>query len=700
MTHIRPIALLWLAVLPLLASDAPPLAKKVPKELVNHGDKRVDDYFWLRDRKDPDVVAYLEAENKYTEARMKHTEELQKRLYDEILGRIKETDLSVPEKIDRYLYYSRTEKGKQYPIYCRKEDRADAKEEVLLEVNELAKGHKYYRIGAFDVSPDHRLLAYSFDTNGSEIYMLRVKELATGQLLKDEIPNTYYSVEWANDNRTLFYNTLDKAHRPFEIRSHVLGTDAKDDKIVFQEPEEKYTVQISKTRSRAYLMLGISSTTSSEFRYLPADKPEGEFRVLEPRRKDVLYGVDHHSDHFYIRTNEGDAKNFKLMKAPVTDPSRKNWREVMPHNRAVMIEFVAAFRDHLVVARRVKGLRQVRVIHLATGKEHDIEFPEPVYTVFPARNPEFNTTTLRFSYMSLVTPQSVYDYDMDARTRVLKKQYEVLGGYDPGRYQSERIFAKAADGVEVPISLVYRKGMERNGKNPLLLYGYGSYGSPTEPFFSSDRLSLLDRGFIYALAHIRGSSDLGRYWYEDGKLLKKKNTFTDFIACAEHLVKEKYTSPDRLAAMGGSAGGLLMGAVVNLRPDLFRAVIAKVPFVDVINTMLDASIPLTAQEFEEWGNPAEKKYYDYMKSYSPYDNVAAKNYPHLLVTTGLNDPRVAYWEPAKWTARLRTLKTDNHLLILKTNLGAGHGGPSGRYERIKETAFDYAFLLDRLEVVK
>ncbi len=695
--------LLGMILLAVRVSAAPPAAKIAPKTRTLHGETRTDDYFWLRDRNDPDTIPYLEAENRYTAAMMKHTEELQAKLYQEILGRIKETDLSVPEKIDDYYYYSRTEEGLQYPILCRKKGSLNGEEEVLLDENALAAGHKYFRVGASKPSPDHKLLAYSSDTDGSETYTLFVKDLRTGQLLKDRIPNTYYGLEWANDNATLFYTTLDPAKRPYRLHRHKLGTDPQQDDLIYQENDEMFYLQVSKTRSRRFLLLSLDSKTTSEVRYLEADRPAGEFRMIHPRRQDMEYAVEHHGDRFFIVTNE-NAKNFKLMEAPVARPARQNWKEVIPHRASVKLDRVDAFQNHLVIHERENGLRKISVrnmtSNLANQETHAVEFPEPVYTVTGGGNPEFNTTLFRFTYTSLVTPRSVFDYDMNTRQRDLKKQYEVLGGYDPSLYQSERIFAKASDGSMVPISMVYRKGMTHSGKNPLLLYGYGSYGVSTEPAFSSDRLSLLDRGFVYAIAHIRGGGEMGRPWYEDGKLLRKKNTFTDFIACAEHLIAQKYTASGRLAIFGGSAGGLLMGAVTNMRPDLFQVVVAKVPFVDVINTMLDESIPLTVTEFEEWGNPKDRQYYDYIKSYSPYDNVEAKAYPNLLVTTGLNDPRVAYWEPAKWTAKLRKLKKDDNRLLLKTNLGAGHGGASGRYERLKETAFEYAFILDRLEIGK
>ncbi|MCK4428092.1 MAG: S9 family peptidase [candidate division Zixibacteria bacterium] len=691
--------LLWIPGFTAEQDVPPPVAKVIFKADTLHGDVRIDNYFWLREKSNPEVIKYLEVENEYTEVMMKHTKKFQERLYEELLGRIKETDLSVPEKIDDYYYYSRTEEGKQYPIYCRKKGSLDAKEEILLDQNALAKGHDYFGIGAFKISPDHQLLAYSVDTTGSETYTLYVKDLNTGELLKDEIQNTYYSVEWANDNKTILYTTLDEAKRPYKLYRHILGTVQKEDKMVYHESDEAFYLSISKTRNKEYLIMTLGSITTTEVRYLKADLPKDNFKVIHPRQHGMEYYVAHHGDKFYIMTNDG-AKNFKLMEVSVTDPSKKNWKEVIPHRDSVKIDGMDVFRNHLVVYERERGLKKLRISDLINNQVHYVDFPEPVYTFWRNRNPDFNTNVLRFTYTSLVTPKSVFDYNMDAKTRELKKQYEVLGGYDPSGYQSERIFAKASDGTMVPLSLVYRKGMVKNGNNPLFLYGYGSYGISREPTFSSNRLSLLDRGFIYAIAHVRGGGEMGRYWYDEGKLLKKKNTFTDFIACAEHLIAETYTSRDKLAIYGGSAGGLLVGAVTNMRPDLFKIVIADVPFVDALNTMLDPSIPLTVIEYEEWGNPDEREYYDYIKSYSPYDNVEAKDYPHMLITAGLNDPRVQYWEPAKWTAKLRALKTDKKILLLKTKMGEGHMGASGRYDYLKDIAFEYAFIFDLFGIEK
>ena len=675
----------------------PPVAKAEPHQQSIHGETRVDNYHWLRERGSSEVIEYLEAENAYTEAAMAPTKPLQEALYEEMLGRIKETDIDVPVRMDDFYYYSRTEEGKQYRIHCRKKSSLEAAEEIILDQNELAKGKDYFRLGVFEVSPDHRLLAYSSDTDGSETYTLRVKNLETGELLADEISNTYYSVEWANDNRTLFYNILDEAKRPYKLFRHVLGADPAQDDLVLHEADDAFFLGLSKTRSKKYLLAGLKSNTTTEIRYLDAGRPEEAFTVMVPRTQDMEYYAAHHGEQFLIRTNH-EAKNFRVITAPVSDPTLENWREMIPHREDVLLERLSVFENHLVVHERENGLERIRISTTDNSDVHHIKFDEPVYSLGGSSNPEFKTQQLRFVYNSLTTPRSVFDYGMSARTRELKKQYEVLGGYDPSQYQSERIFATASDGVKVPISLVYKKGLAKDGGNPLFLYGYGSYGYSIDPNFSSNRLSLLDRGFVYAIAHIRGGEVMGRKWYDDGKLLHKRNTFTDFIACAEHLIAEKYTDPQKLVIQGGSAGGLLMGAVLNMRPDLFQAAIAAVPFVDVVNTMLDASIPLTVTEYEEWGNPNEPEFYNYIKSYSPYDNVEAKDYPHLLVTAGLNDPRVQYWEPAKWTAKLRAHKTDSNRLLLKTKMSAGHGGPSGRYERLREKAFEYAFLFDVLGI--
>lgn len=675
----------------------PPIAKVVPHEITVHYDTRVDNYFWLRDRADPDVVAYLEAENAYTAERMTATQPLQEKLYGEILGRIEETDLSVPVKRDDYFYYTRTEEGRAYAIYARKHGSLDGPEEVLLDSNELARDQKYFRIGNFAVSPNHRLLAYSADVEGDEAYTIFVKDLAKRQLLADRIPNTYYTLEWANDNRTFFYTVLDAARRPYQVFRHELGS--SEETLVYQEDDGRFALGLNKTRSRQYVFIELGSSLTSEVRYLAAGEPRGEFQVMLPRVQGIEYDASHHGDHFYIRTNEA-AKNFRLLRTPVRNPSRENWEEVIPARAAVTIEGVDSFEDFLVVYERERGLEKIAIHDRDGVLSHYVDFPEPVYTVSAGGNAEYRTQTLRFHYTSLVTPLSVFDYNMETRDRELKKQYAVRGGYDAAQYRSERVFAAAPDGTQVPISLVYRHGFERNGTSPLLLYGYGAYGHSINPTFSSDRLSLLDRGFVFAIAHIRGGAELGEEWHDHGKLLFKKNTFTDFIACAEHLIAGHYSASDRLAIMGGSAGGLLLGAVLNLRPELFHVAVAKVPFVDVLNTILDPTLPLTIAEYEEWGDPANKQYYDLMRSYSPYDNVAAQAYPMMLVTAGLNDPRVSYWEPAKWVAKLRAVKTDDRLLLLKTNMGSGHFGPSGRYEGMKETAFDYAFLLRSMGITE
>ena len=670
-----------------------PMARTIARVSTVHGETRVDEYSWLRDREDPETLAYLQAENRYTQAVMRHTEELQEQLYQELRGRIKETDLSVPEQVDDWLYYARTEAGGQYPIYCRRRLATEWDESVLLDQNPLAVGHSYFRLGAFEVSPDHRFLAYSIDTCGSESYTLYLKDLCTGELLSETLTNTAPAVAWANDSQTLFYIVLDDARRPCRLYRHRLASNPADDALVYHEADESFFLDVGRTRSRQLIQLDINSHSTSEVRFVSADRPEDPFRVLEARRPGVEYNVSHHSDRFFITTND-EAPNFRLVSAPVADPSRANWTPILPHRSAVKLDNTDAFRDHLVVYQRVGGLRQIRILDLNGEGDHLVPFPEPVYSAHPHDNLEFDTTVLRFSYTSLVTPSSVVDYDMASRTWTVRKQTEVLGGYDASCYRSERLFAEAPDGAMVPVSLVYRLPLELDGSRPLLLNGYGAYGVTYEPGFSSHALSLLDRGFVVAIAHVRGGEEMGRAWYEGGKLLQKRNSFTDFIAAAEHLIAAGYTSPDGLVISGGSAGGLLMGAVTNLRPDLFRAVLAEVPFVDVVNTMLDASLPLTVIEYDEWGNPADPEFYHYIRSYSPYDNVEAKDYPNILITAGLNDPRVAYWEPAKWAARLRARKTDQNRLLLRTNMGAGHGGASGRYDYLREVAFKWAFVLD------
>lgn len=676
---------------------SPPVALRRPQITSIHGYERVDDYFWLRDRDDPAVIAYLEAENAYTDAMTAHTKEFQETVYKELLGRIKETDESAPFPYDDYFYYERTVEGLQYPIYCRKQHSVEEPEEVLLDVNALAVGHEYFRLGSSSPSPNHRLLAFSSDTSGAEDFLLTFKDLQSGQMLPDEIPHThgFSSVAWAHDNETVFYTINDDTKRPYKVLRHTLGTDVSKDVEIFHEPDEAFYLGLSRTTSRKYLMLASESNTTSEVRVLRAGDPEGTFRVVEPRRHMVEYSVAHQEGRFLIRVNDDEAKNFRLVEAPEESPGAENWKVIIPHQEETKLERVLAFKDYITIFERTDGLNQIRII-TNRGDEHYVQFPDPVYTVHPGPNAQYDTSVLRFHYTSLIRPDSAFDYDMATREMTLIKQQEVLGGYEPADYVTERIFATAPDGVKVPISIVYKKDFVQDGSRPLWLYGYGSYGYSADPFFSSLRLSLIDRGFAWAIAHIRGGGDLGERWKEDGKLLKKRNTFTDFIACAEHLISEKYTSANKLVIHGGSAGGLLMGAVTNLRPDLFKIVVAQVPFVDCVNTILDPNLPLSITEWEEWGNPQDPEIYDYMMTYSPYDNVEKKEYPIMLVTAGLNDPRVSYWEPAKWAAKLRAMKTDNKLLLLKTQMGAGHAGPSGRYDYLREEAFKFAFVLDEM----
>ena len=675
----------------------PPRAQKIPKSSTLHGDARVDDYFWLRDRNSPEVTSYLEAENDYTQEMMKDTEELQQTLYEEMVARTKEDDASVPARKADYFYYTRREKGQNYAIHCRKQGSLDSEEEIILDENELAQEHDYFRVGIFSVSPDHNTLAYSVDTNGGESYALRFKDLSDGRDLAEIIEDTYYSFSWGNDNRTVFYTRIDAAHRPDRLFRHELGTDPSDDVLVFQEKDDAFFMWVHKTRSGRYILMGLESNVTSEFRYLDADNPSGEFRMVEPRKQDVEYDVEHQGDRFYIRTNQ-DAVNFKLMSAPVTDPSAQNWGEVIPYDDDVMITGIDAFADFLAISQRIGGLPVV-TIRSMSGDERKIEGQEPVYDIGLGDNREFESDTLRYEYSSGVTPHSVFDYDVNNRTRELKKETEILG-YDRTNFETSRIHATAPDGTNVPISLVFRKGALDHGPAHVLLMGYGSYGISMDVGFRANLVSLLERGVVIATAHVRGGGEMGRRWHDNGKYMHKTNTFTDFIACAERLIDAGYTTPEHLAATGGSAGGLLMGAGTNMRPDLCRAVIAHVPFVDVLTTMLDETLPLTVGEWEEWGNPNQEDYYHYMKSYSPYDNVEAKAYPDMLITAGLNDPRVSYWEPAKWSAKLRDMKTGDNVLLLKTNMGAGHGGVSGRYEQFKVVAVEYAFILKRLGLTR
>ena len=688
-----------IALSPVVADESvkPPSAKKVRKATTLHGQPWADDYFWLRDKPNPDVAAYLEAENAYTDAVMRPTQGLQESLYKEMLGHIKETDVSVPYREGGYLYYSRTEEGKQYPIYCRKKGGLDAAEEVTLDLNELAKGQKFMAIGAYTVTDDGNLLAYTTDNTGFREYTLRVKDLRTGEL-RPEMAEKVASVAWANDGQTLFYTTDDPAKRPYRLYRLRLGSPLPGD-LVYEEKDELFRVGVGRSRSKGYIFLGSGSLTTSEVRYIPADQPQAEWKIVAPRRHEHEYEVDHRGDLFYIRTND-KGRNFRLVTAPVSDPRPENWTEVVPHRPDVMLEGVELFKNHFVLLERERGLPEFRVTDLRTGASHSVVFPEPTYSAFSGANAEFDTPIFRYTYQSLVTPNSVFDYDMDKRSSTLLKEQPVPGGFDRANYASERLFATAKDGVKVPISLVYRKGTKRDGTAPMLLTGYGAYGYPYPVMFSSNRLALLDRGVSFAIAHIRGGGEMGKAWHDQGRMMNKKNTFTDFIAAAEFLVGEKYTGKDHLAIEGGSAGGLLMGAVTNMRPDLFKVVVSRVPFVDVINTMVDASLPLTAGEWEEWGDPRQKADYDYMVAYSPYDQIAAKDYPALLVKTSFNDSQVMYWEPAKYVARLRATKTDHNPLLLKTNMAAGHGGASGRYDYLHEVAFDYAFVLTQLGLTK
>jgi len=674
-------------------SHEPPRAKTVPRQLKAHGDVRIDEYYWLKNRDDPEVVAYLQAENAYLEAVMKPTEPLQEKLVEEIVGRIKQDDASVPFKLDDYWYYTRYEEGADYPIFSRKRESLEAPEEIMLNANELAEGHEYFSVRGLEVSHGQDILAFATDTVGRRFYDLRFKNLTTGKTLPDVISDVTGNVAWANDNRTVFYSRQDpETLRSFRILRHTLGTNPAEDELIYEETDETYDCYVFKTKSKKYVMIATSTTLADEYRYLEADDPDGTFELFLPRRKGHEYSIDHYGDRFFIRTND-QATNFRLMSTPVGATDMKGWTEVIPHRDDVYLGGFEIFRDHLVVAEREGGLVQLRVMPWSGTDEHYIEFDEPAYVAYIGVNPNFDTTALRFNYESMATPNSVYDYDMMTREKTLMKRDEVLGGFNAADYVSERLYATARDGVRVPISLVYRKGLVKNGTHPMVLYAYGSYGYSRDPNFSSARISLLDRGFVFAIAHVRGGQELGRGWYDDGKLLKKMNTFADFIDVAEFLVGEGYTSPEHLYAQGGSAGGLLVGAVINLRPDLFHGAIAQVPFVDVITTMLDPSIPLTTSEYDEWGDPNVKEYYEYILAYSPYDNVEPKAYPHLLVTTGLHDSQVQYWEPAKWVARLRATKTDDNLVLLKTNMEAGHGGTSGRLKGYKDTALEYAFIL-------
>lgn len=668
-----------------------PLAEKIAETLSIHNDNRVDEYYWLRDRENPKVIEYLNAENAFREREMKHTEELQGQLFEEIKARIKQDDSSVPYHKNGYWYYVRFEEGKEHPIYCRKKGLLSAEEEILLDANIEAANHKFYQVAGLSVSPDNKILAFGEDTVSRRIYTIRFKNLETGEIMDDALTNTTGGAAWANDNQTVFYTTKDESLRPEKVFRHKLGQTT--DQEVYHESDETFVCGAYRSKSGQFIMIASGSTVSNEYRFLDANNPEGEFAVFQPRERDLEYSVAHYNDFWYIVTNADKATNFKLMRTSLDKTEKENWEEVIPHREHVYLENLEIFKDFLVTEERENGLTRIRIKRWDGSDEHYMEFDEETYTAGIGNNPEFDSQTLRYGYSSLTTPSSVIDYDMEFRKKEVMKQQEVVGGHNPEEYHAERIWATAEDGTKVPMSLVYKKSLKKAEGNPTLLYGYGSYGITVDPGFSSTRLSLLDRGFVFVIAHIRGGQYLGRKWYEDGKMLKKKNTFTDFIACAEKLIEDKYTTNEHLYAMGGSAGGLLMGAVMNMRPDLFNGIIAAVPFVDVVTTMLDTTIPLTTGEYDEWGNPNDTEYYDYIKSYSPYDNVDAKDYPALLITTGINDSQVQYWEPAKWVAKLRTRKTDKNPLYLYTNMDTGHSGASGRFEAYRETAMEYAFLL-------
>ncbi len=679
-------------------SVAAPVCEKKPKELVAHGDTRIDNYFWLNDyfKKGSDstkVVDYLTAENKYYDTMMSGTKLLQEKLYAEMKARIKEKDESVPVFKNGYYYYNRVEEGKDYYVYCRKKDTLDAKEEVLLDVNKMAEGHNYFSATGFEVSMDNKLMAYGIDTLSRRQYNIYVKNLATGEIYKDIIANTQGDPVWANDNATFFYTAKNVVTLLSEkIKKHKLGTDAAADKVVYEEKDQSNYIGVGKSKSDKFILISSSGTLSSEYKFIDANTPDAVFKVFMPRMKEVLYDVEHANDKFYIRTNL-NAKNFKIVTCTENKTDSSNWKEMIAHSDSILIQGIDVFKNYVAVSERKNGLTQVHIINTQNNASHYLAFDEPAYTANLAYTPDYNSEVVRFNYTSLTTPSSVYDYNMGSKEKKLMKQQEVVGGYNISDYVTERLFATAKDGTKIPISIVYKKGFKKDGTAPLHLYGYGSYGASMDASFSIGRLSLLNRGFAFAIAHVRGGQEMGRYWYEDGKMMKKKNTFTDFIDCAEYLLVNKYTSKEHLYTSGGSAGGLLMGAVVNMRPDLWHGVIAAVPFVDVINTMSDTSIPLTTNEFDEWGNPANKENYMYMKTYSPYDNVEKKAYPNMLVTTGLHDSQVQYFEPAKWVAKLRELKTDNNKLLLYTNMDAGHGGASGRFKALKDRAREYAFFL-------
>ena len=678
-----------------------PLAKEISKSLKKHKETRIDNYFWLNDRENPEVIAYLNQENAYYESMTSGTKGLQENLYEEMKGRIKEDDSSVPYFYNGYFYITRFETGQDYPIFARKKGSLSADEEIMFNCNDLAKGHAYFKLGGLSVSPDNKFASFGVDIVGRRIYTVQIKNLETGEVLADKIENATGGSVWANDNNTIFYTRQDEVTlRSDKVFRHKLNTDSKEDVLVFNETDDTFNVSISKEKSRKYIVIGSGSTLTTEYRILNSDNPDGEFEVFQPRVRGLEYSISHFEDSFYVLTNKDKATNFKLMKTPENKTAKKFWVDLIPHREDVLLEDIEIFKNYLVVEERSNGLNHIRIVPWSDEPDYYLPFGSETYNAYTTTNIDFDTDVLRYSYQSLATPSSVIDFNMKTQTKEILKEQQVLGGkFDKENYIEERVWATARDGVKVPISMIYRKGLEKNGKNPLLLYAYGSYGITMDTYFSSTRLSLLDRGFVYAIAHIRGGEDLGRQWYEDGKLLKKKNTFTDFIDCSKFVINEKYTSSKHLYAEGGSAGGLLMGVIVNEAPELYNGVIAQVPFVDVVTTMLDDSIPLTTGEYDEWGNPNNKKYYDYMLSYSPYDNVKAQNYPNMYVSTGLHDSQVQYWEPAKWVAKLRNMKTNNKLLFLDTNMDAGHGGASGRFEALKDLAKEFSFLLD-LEKIK
>ena len=672
----------------------PPVAKKVPEILSIHNDERIDNYFWMNNKEDEDIISHLEAENNYCDAMMAHTKDFQNDLFEEMKARIKEDDESVPYKYNGYWYITKFEKGKDYPIYTRKKESLEATEELLFDCNSMAEGHTYFKLAGLSISPDNTKIAYSIDISGRRNYTIHVKDLITNQIATDCIDHTTGSSSWANDNETLFYTKKDeKTLRAYQIYKHKLG-ETKDE-LVFEEGDDTFGVAVYKSKSRKYIIIACYSTLTNEYHILNANNPDGKFKVFSPRVRGLEYSIAHYQSHFYVLTNKDKATNFKLMKTSENTTEVTNWKELISHRKQTLLEAIDIFKDYLVLSERTNGLNLIRIMRWDKTEDYYLPFTSETYTCYTGTNVDFDTNILRYGFNSLTTPASVIDYNMKTKTQTILKEQEVLGGkFDKNNYVEERIWATADDGAKIPMSVVYKKGIKRDGTNPTLQYAYGSYGSTVDPYFSTVRLSLLDRGFIHVITHVRGGEYLGRHWYEAGKLLNKKNTFSDFISCSLHLIKERYTSSKHLYAMGGSAGGLLMGAIINEAPELYNGIIAAVPFVDVITTMLDDSIPLTTGEYDEWGNPKDKLYYEYMKSYSPYDNTVAKAYPTMLVTAGLNDSQVQYWEPAKWVAKLRELKTNTNALYFKTNMDAGHGGASGRFESLKEDAEEFAFLLD------